>query len=126
MNIDKVSELKPILTQGEKTWGMLTHLSALIAQFIVPGLGPIVGPLIVWLIKKDTMPFVNDQGKEALNFNISVFIYGIICGLLWLVVVGIVLLPILGLFWLIFTIVATVKAYDGVAYRYPLTIRFFK
>lgn len=114
------------VTEKEKTWGMFTHLSALIAQFIAPGLGPIIGPLIIWLIKKDTMPFVNDQGKEALNFNISVFIYAIICGLLWVLLIGMVLLPLLGLFWLIFTIVASVKAYEGVAYRYPLTIRFLK
>lgn len=119
-------EDKPIVTDNEKTWGMLTHLSALIAQFIAPGLGPIIGPLIIWLIKKDTMPFVDDQGKEALNFNISVFIYGIICGLLWLVLIGMVLLPLLGLFWLVFTIVASVKAHEGVRYRYPLTIRFFR
>lgn len=110
----------------ERTWGMFTHLSALIAQFIVPGLGPIIGPLIIWLVKKDAMPFVDDQGKEALNFNISVFIYGVICGLLWLVFIGMILLPLLGLFWLIFTIVASVKAHEGVAYRYPLTIRFLK
>lgn len=115
-----------ILTQQEKKWGMLTHLSALIAQFIFPGLGPIIAPLIVWLIKKDSIAFVDDQGKEALNFNISVFLYSIICGLLWLVVIGMVLFPILFLFWLVFTIVASVKAYEGVAYRYPLTIRFFK
>lgn len=123
---NKENKIHTNVQQEQRTWGMFTHLSALIAQFLLPGLGPIIGPLIIWLIKKDTMPFVDDQGKEAINFNISIFIYGIICGLLWLVLIGMVLLPLLGIFWLIFTIVASVKAYEGVAYRYPLTIRFLK
>lgn len=114
------------VTLQERTWGMFTHLSALIAQFIFPVIGPIIAPLIIWLIKKDTMSFVNDQGKEAINFNISVCIYAIICVLLYIVAIGLILLPILGIFWLIFTIVATVKAHEGVAYRYPFTIRFIR
>ncbi|PWU04237.1 MAG: DUF4870 domain-containing protein [Verrucomicrobia bacterium] len=105
---------------------MLTHLFALIGQFLLPTVGPIIGPLIVWIIKKDTMPFVNDQGKEAINFNISVLIYALISGLLTFFLIGFVMLAILGIFWLIFTIVAVVKAHDGVAYRYPLTIRFLR
>lgn len=122
---EPIRETKPFVTPEEKTWGMLAHLSAF-AQFIMPAFGMIIGPLIIWLIKKDTMPFVNDQGKEVLNFNISVAIYFIISGALVLVAVGFVLLPLVGLFWIIFTIIGALKANEGVAYRYPLTIRFIK
>lgn len=122
---EPVTERKPFVTQEEKTWGMLAHLSAF-AQFIIPAFGMIIGPLIVWLIKKDTMPFVNDQGKEVINFNITIVIYLIISGALVLIFVGFILLPIVCIFWLIFTIVGAVQAHNGIAYRYPLTIRFLK
>lgn len=117
----------------ERTWGMATHLSALV-MFL--GLPSLLGPLVVWLIKKDESPFVDDQGKESLNFNLSVFLYSILGGIL-MVVIGIVTLG-LGLIvlapvalvaaiaWLVLTVVAAVRAADGQAYRYPLTIRFIK
>ncbi|MFT3763073.1 MAG: DUF4870 domain-containing protein [Pseudoxanthomonas sp.] len=116
----------------EKQWAMFAHLSALSGLF-TGGLGAIVGPLIIWLIKKDTLPFVNDQGKEALNFNITVLI-----ALVVLSIVGTVLLVVLigflfllaaaavGVAWLVLTIIATIKANEGVAYRYPLTLRLIK
>ena len=105
---------------------MAAHLAAL-TGYLGNGVGSIIGPLIVWLIKRETMPLVDDQGKEALNFNISNFIY--ILGSLVLVPVfglGFLLMFLIGIFHLVFTIVAGVKAYEGVAYRYPLTIRFIK
>ncbi len=83
----------------------------------------ILAPLVVWLIKKDTMPLVDDQGKEAINFQISVFIYGIVCGLLTFVLVGFILLPALLIFDLVYTIIAALNAQKGIAYRYPMTIR---
>ena len=113
----------PPPSQEERTWGMLAHLSALV-QFL--GVPSIVGPLVVWLVKKDTMPFVNDQGKEALNFQITVLIAAIISAALICVVVGIFMLIAVGLYALIFSIIAAVKANEGVAYRYPLTIRLVK
>lgn len=122
---EPIPESRPLVTAEEKTWGMLTHLSAF-AQFIIPTFGMIIGPLVIWLIKKDTMPFINDQGREVLNFNISVAIYFIISGALVLVMVGFVLLPLIALFWIVFTIIGAIKANEGVAYRYPLTIRFLK
>jgi uncharacterized Tic20 family protein len=88
--------------------------------------GSIVGPLIIWLIKKDEMPFVDDQGKEALNFNISMTIYGLISVLLVFVLIGFILLVVLGIAWLVLAIVAAVKANEGIAYRYPLTLRLVK
>ncbi|MDE2248328.1 MAG: DUF4870 domain-containing protein [Xanthomonadaceae bacterium] len=100
---------------------MFAHLSAL-AGLVVP-FGSILGPLIVWLIKKDTMPLVNDQGKEALNFNITVAMAAVVCGVLVFVLVGFLLLPALVITWLAFVIIATIKASEGVTYRYPFTLR---
>ena len=103
---------------------MLCHLSAL-AGYIIP-IGNIIGPLVVWLIKKDQMPFVDDQGKEALNFQISVMIYAMVSVILVFVLIGIPLLIAVGIFNLVMIIVATVKSNAGESYRYPLCIRFLK
>jgi len=111
-------------TQDERTWAMLAHLSAF-AFFICP-FGNVVGPLIIWLVKRDQLPFVADQGKEALNFNISVALAAIICGVLVLVLVGILLGVALFILWLSLTIVAAIKASEGLTYRYPLTLRLVK
>jgi len=112
-------------TQDERTWGMLSHLSAF-AGFIVPPLGIVLGPLIVWLIKRDQSAFVTDQGKEALNFNITVLIGGAVCAALVFALVGILLGVALFIFWLAITIVAGIKAGEGVRYRYPFAIRLIK
>lgn len=109
------------ISQEEKTWGMLAHLSSL-AAFIIP-LGNVVGPLVVWLVKKDTMPFVDDQGKEALNFNITVAIMGVISFLLMAILIGFVLIAIVVVGWMVLTIMAAIEANKGVAYRYPFTLR---
>ena len=114
----------PPPSNDDRTWGMLAHLSAL-AGFIVPVVGNIVGPLIVWLSKKD-QPFVADQGKESLNFQLTMVIIAFVTALTICIGIGIFLLPLVGLVALIFEIVAAVQANQGVAYRYPFNIRFFK
>ncbi len=106
----------------EKTWGMLCHLSAF-AVFLFPALGNVIGPLIVWLIKKDESPFVDDQGKESLNFQISFTIYCLVASILIFVVIGIILLIALGIAFLVLVIIASIKANEGEEFRYPLTIR---
>jgi uncharacterized protein len=111
-------------TQDERTWGMLAHLSAF-SGFLVP-LGGVIGPLVVWLIKRDQSAFVADQGKEALNFNISVLLAAIVCGVLVLIFIGILLGVALFIFWLTMTIIAGIKASEGVRYRYPITLRLVK
>ncbi|OBR66746.1 orotate phosphoribosyltransferase [Paenibacillus oryzae] len=103
---------------------MLCHLLAL-STFIVP-LGSILGPLVMWLIKKDQSPYVDAQGKESLNFQISIAIYAIVASILILILIGGILLIGIGIFWLVFVIIASTKANDGIVYRYPLTIRFLK
>ena len=112
-------------TADERTWGMLAHLSAF-SFFIIPPLGVVVGPLIVWLIKRDQSAFVADQGKEALNFNISVLIAALACGVLVFILIGILLGVALFIFWLAMTIVAAIKASEGACYRYPFTLRLLK
>ena len=105
----------------ERQWAMFAHLSALVGV-IIP-LGSIIGPLVVWLIKKDTMPFVNDQGKEALNFNITVGIAAIVGWILCFILIGFLVLAVLAIAWLVFVIIATIKANEGTTYRYPFTLR---
>jgi uncharacterized Tic20 family protein len=117
--MDTTSEV--VVNKEERTWAMCGHLSAFIGHFIP--FGHIIGPLVIWIMKKNEMPFVNDQAKEALNFQITMTIYLIVAGLLIFVVIGFVLLPIVYLFDIILTVVAAVKANDGVAYRYPCTLR---
>jgi uncharacterized protein len=100
---------------------MIAHLSAL-AGIVAGGL-IWLGPLIVYLVKKDEHPFIADQSREALNFNLSVFIYIIASAILIIVVIGIILLPVVAIAWLVLTIIAAVRASNGESYRYPLTIR---
>lgn len=108
-----------------RLWAMICHLAGL-AGLVVPVVGCIVGPLVVWQIKKEEFPFVDEQGKEAVNFQISMLIYGVVAALLIFACIGTVLLPAVALFDLIFLLIAAVKANDGHHYRYPLTIRFIK
>ena len=110
------------ISSEERNWGMFCHLSAL-AGFIIP-FGNIIGPLIIWLVKRDQFPFVNDQGKESLNFQISILIYVAVSAVLALLLIGFLLMAAVGVFCLIMVILASVKANEGVAYRYPLCIRF--
>ncbi len=112
------------LTQEEKTFGMLAHLTAL-SGFIIP-FGSILGPLIIWLIKKDQSAWVDKQGKEALNFAISIAIYAIVSSILIFIVIGIILAIAVGIFWLVMVIIATVKVNNGEDFQYPLCIRFIK
>ncbi|MFW6060673.1 MAG: DUF4870 domain-containing protein [Phycisphaeraceae bacterium] len=101
--------------------GMLAHVTAL-AGFVIP-FGNVVGPLVIWLIKKDEMPFVADQAKEALNFQITVTLALFACGFLFFLIVPLLLIPVIGIADLVFIIIAAMKANEGTAYRYPLTIR---
>ncbi|MCF8232282.1 MAG: DUF4870 domain-containing protein [Bacteroidales bacterium] len=111
-------------TTEEKKWAMLVHFSALSGLFIP--FGNLLGPLVVWLLKKDQSVFVDDQGKEALNFQLSMLIYSLISGLLIIVGIGIVLLVIIGILVLVLSVLAGIKANEGVYYRYPFTFRLIQ
>jgi uncharacterized protein len=114
--------------KDERNWAMIAHLSAF--AYYVSGIGHIIGPLIVWLSKRDGNPFVDDQAKEALNFQISITIYVIasvvMCLTVILAVVGIPILIVVHVFQIICIIIAAIKAHDGVAFRYPLSLRLIK
>jgi uncharacterized Tic20 family protein len=115
-------------TKDERTWAMIAHLSAF--AYYVSGVGHIVGPLIVWLAKRDGNPFIEDQAKEALNFQITITIIGLVALIMVftviLAIIGIPVLIGLHLFQIICMIIAAIKANEGVAFRYPLTLRLIK
>jgi uncharacterized Tic20 family protein len=113
------------LSQDTTKWAMLCHLSALVG-LLGNGIGFLIGPLIVWLIKKDQDPFIDEQGKEAVNFQITMFIGFIIAVVLSLALIGIPLLILLGIVEIVLPIIAAIKAGNGEHYRYPVAIRFLK
>jgi hypothetical protein len=121
--IPQTGTAQPV-NRDQNMWAMLCHLGGLIGLFLPPL--NIIAPLVIWLIKKDEYPLVADQGKESINFQISITIYAIISAILILILIGILLLIAIGIFTLIMCIVAMIKANEGVTYRYPLTIRLIK
>src|SRR5438045_5791307 len=108
----------PPATPDDKTMAMLAHLLGILIGF--------VGPLIIWLIKKDQSPFVDDQGKESLNFQIMLIIGYVIGSISTMVCIGFLLLPAVWVFGIVFSIIAALKAKDGIAYRYPVNLRLIK
>ena len=108
----------PSEVKDERMWAMLAHLSGILFGFL--------GPLVIWLMQKDKMPLVEDQGKEALNFQITLAIGWAAAFVLSFLMIGIILYPILGIGGLVLMIMAGLKANEGVEYRYPINIRFIK
>jgi uncharacterized Tic20 family protein len=114
--------------QPDKTvrnWAMGCHMIALVG-LLGNGIGFVVGPMILWLIKREDHPFIDEQGKEAVNFQITMCIALLISALLIFVVIGFFLLPIVGIVDVVLTIIAGLKAANGEHYRYPFAIRFIK
>lgn len=114
----------PMSESDERLWAMLTHLSALTGLFTV--VGSLAAPFIIWQVQKPKSAFVDFHGKEAVNFNITIAIAAAVSFLLFLLLVGLVLIWIVGAVWLVFTVIAAIKANNGESYRYPLSIRFIK
>jgi hypothetical protein len=112
-------------TQDERTWAMFAHLSAF-AVFVFPLGGNIIAPLIIWLTRRDTSAFVEIEAKEALNFNISIALAGIVCGMLTFALIGLPLGALLFFYWIVMAIIASVKASEGLGYRYPISLRLVK
>ena len=116
------------ISREEKNWAICAHLASVVGWVGVP-FGHIIAPLVVWLIKKDESDFVRRQSLESLNFQISMTIYAFLAGLLAITIIGLVvaipLIIILVAGDIILTIVGAVKVNEGVAYRYPATMRFF-
>ncbi len=114
-------ETSEAVSAQERQWGMFAHLAAL-AGFIIP-FGNIIGPLIIWQVKKNEMPFVDSQGREALNFQITVTIAFVVCFLLSFILIGFLLMPIVGIGALVLAIIAAIQANQGVDYQYPVNWR---
>jgi uncharacterized Tic20 family protein len=114
----------PALTNA-RSWAALCHASALLGV-LVHFPGHLLGPLIVWLYKRDDSPELDAHGKEALNFQISMLIYNVIAAIFCLVLIGFLFLAILWVLNAIFVIIASIQASDGKFYRYPMTIRFLQ
>ena len=124
MSEESTPAIETTPSKDERTWAMLCHFSTYIG-FIFP-FGNIIVPLIIWLSKREDLPLVEDQGREVLNFQISMTIYFIISGILCIILIGIPILIGLIIFDFIITIVAGIKANDGKCYRYPLNLRHVK
>ncbi|MGH3510045.1 MAG: DUF4870 domain-containing protein [Nocardioidaceae bacterium] len=107
---------RPMRPEDEKLWAIGAHLGPLVLGF--------VAPLVVWLVFKDRSGFLDRQGKEALNMQLSYLVYFLVAGFSLLLLVGIVLLPIVGVAWLVLMIVGTIKVANGEQWRYPAIIRF--
>lgn len=118
-------ELVPLPDPQARRWAMLCHYAAF-CWFIAPLIGNVLGPLILWQLKKDMDPFVDEQGKEALNFQITYSIVMVVCGILAWIVIGFPLMLLASLVALVLVIIAGIKANAGEAYRYPLCIRLVK
>jgi uncharacterized protein len=104
------------VNQDEKILGIVMHVLCLIGF-------PIIGPLVIWLMKKDQSAYLDSQGRELLNFQISYLLYGFVAFLLFFVLIGFVLLPVVVIATIILTIIGIVRAAEGQVYRFPLTIR---
>jgi uncharacterized Tic20 family protein len=116
--VQQVSAGPTEVKKDDMNMAMLAHLLAIFTGFL--------GPLIIWLIKKDDSPYVDRHGKEALNFQITVLLAMIVSGFLSIFCIGLVLLPVVWIVDIIFCIIAAVKASRGEEYRYPVCIRFLK
>ena len=121
---DEFQAPQPVPGPEARQWAMFCHFAAFLG-LVIP-FGNLLGPLIVWQIKKDLDPFVDDQGKEALNFQISVALAALLCFLLMVVVIGFPLLLLVSIAALVLTIIAGIKANEGQAYRYPFAWRLVK
>lgn len=109
-----------------KQWAMLCHLSALSGMLIpIPGINLIV-PFAIWSAKKNDHPFIDEEGKEAVNFQISLTIYGVVSALLIFVLIGFPMIAVVILAGIILPILSAMKAKEGISAKYPLTLRFLK
>ena len=111
----------------EKNWAMMSHIAAFVALVpLIPVIGMVLGPLVIWLLKKEEMPLVAENGVEALNFNISMFIAYCVALILCFILIGIPILIGLVIFHFIVTILAAIKASEGGVYKYPFGLKLVK
>jgi len=119
------TEAPTAIPRDARKWAMLCHIIALVG-LLGNGIGFVLGPLLVWMIKKEDHPFVDEQGKEAVNFQLTMMLLAIVCSFLILVVVGLFLLPIVIIVAVVFSVIGAIKANEGEHYRYPFALRLIK
>jgi uncharacterized protein len=108
-----------------RIWGMLCHLTALLGMIGIP-FGNIAGPLIVWLLKRNVYPLVDEQGREAMNFQLTMTIFALVAALLIYFKIGFFLLFLIAGINFILVLIASVKTYSGESYSYPFKIQLIK
>lgn len=118
-------DLVPAPSAEARRWAMLCHYAAFLG-FVVPFIGNVIGPLVVWQLKREDDPFIDRQGKEALNFQLTVTLLHMICWLLVWVLIGFPLMLLVACVAFVLTVIAGIKANQGRDYRYPLTWRMVK
>jgi uncharacterized Tic20 family protein len=118
------SAARATVDEAARNSAVAAHLSTF-AGLVVP-FGSVIGPLAVWLTRRDRDPFIDDAGREALNFGISIAIYGAVVLVATLMLVGIPLLVVGVIAWVVLASLAAAKASQGQAYRYPLTMRLVR
>ena len=124
-NEEKQESTPPVNQKQERVWAIFCHLSSLVAFMGIP-FGNVLGPLVLWLLKKGEMPLVDEEGREALNFQISMTIYTIVAFILCFVAVRFLLIFPIILFNVVLVIIASVKTSNGEKFCYPCTIHFIK
>jgi hypothetical protein len=117
-------EENKVLTESERNWAMFCHLSAF-AGFFFP-FGGIIGPLVCWLSRKDESVWVYINGRNSLNFQLSILLYIVLALPLCLIIIGIPIVAMLGTLKVICIIIASVKAARGEPFKYPLVIPFIQ
>ena len=111
-------------TPGQKQTGMFLHLSQLL-NFVIP-FGGVIAPILIWQLKKDEIPALDAHGKMVTNWMISALIYGVVSGILCIVLIGFLGLAALAITGIVFPIIGAIKANNGEFWEYPLTIKFLK
>jgi uncharacterized Tic20 family protein len=114
---------RPLPADQERLWGMLAHLLSFVAAYLFLGF---VAPLVILLVLGPRSAYVRAHAVESLNFNLSWLLYGIVGVILAFLLIGIPILIALGIAYLVLVVIASVRASNGVLYRYPLTIRFIR
>lgn len=113
-----------VLSESERNWAMLCHLSAF-AGFFFP-FGGIIGPLICWLSRKDESAWVNENGKASMNFQLSMLLYIVLSIPLCFIIIGIPIIIFLATLKVVCVIIASIKASKGERFKYPLAIPFIQ
>lgn len=118
LDLDKKIKTTHVPTANDKLLAMFAHILPIFTAFI--------GPLLIWLLKKDDSPFIEEHSKNALNFQLSLLIYLLVSWILVLIIIGAFLIPIISTLNIIFCVIGGAKASNGSAFIYPFTIPFIK